>query len=134
MNIASFAGPGPAPPGLASYSVAKAGVVALSESLRARWPCIAPASAYRWCPAFFQTNLPELPGPGDRARHGGPSDATLRRLGRRRVARIYDAVAAGRFLVLPTAQEPLRWRLKRWLPEVYFRKLIATIAAQRPAA
>ncbi len=135
VNIASFAGLAGAP-GLASYSVAKAGVVALSESLRAEMALHRTGVGVSVvCPAFFQTNLLQnFRGPeaaramaGRLMQRSADSAAGV-------AARIFDAVAAGRFLVLPTAQEPLRWRLKRWLPEVYFRKLIATIAAQRPSA
>ena len=38
--------------------------------------------------------------------------------------RVLAGIAAGRFLILPTTHEPLRWRLKRFLPEWYFRMLL----------
>jgi hypothetical protein len=41
---------------------------------------------------------------------------------------VFAQVAEGRFLILPTRREPLRWRLKRWFPEVYFRKLLKAYA------
>ena len=39
----------------------------------------------------------------------------------------YTAVRAqqrGDFMIIPTAPERWRWRLKRWLPEVYFREML----------
>ena len=44
-------------------------------------------------------------------------------------ARVFDAVMAGRFMIIPTAPERMRWRLKRFLPEFYFRKLVAALRA-----
>ena len=47
--------------------------------------------------------------------------------------RVFAAVERGDFLVLPTRREPMRWRLKRWLPELYFRKLLSLVKAREEA-
>ena len=38
--------------------------------------------------------------------------------------RVFASVERGEFLVLPTSREPLRWRIKRWLPDYYFRQIL----------
>ncbi|HAI58262.1 MAG TPA: hypothetical protein DCM32_00075 [Xanthomonadaceae bacterium] len=43
----------------------------------------------------------------------------------------YAALKSRTFLVLPTRHEPMRWRIKRWFPDWYFKKLIATAGALR---
>ena len=122
VNTASFAGLAGAP-GVMSYGVAKAGVVALSEQLRAevghkgiRVSVI--------CPSFFRTNLCD---------NAIGSQATkvvavkLMDTAPDTVDSVADKVFAdaevGRFMIIPTKREPLRWLLKRWFPELYFRRL-----------
>ncbi len=128
VNTASFAGLAGAG-GLSSYSVAKAGVVTLSETLRAELALA--DSAVRVsvvCPSFFRTNLLEnFRGP-ERAR--GMAHKLMEKAGETAddIARlVVDAVMAGRFLIIPTAPERTRWRIKRFLPEFYFRKLVAAL-------
>jgi NADP-dependent 3-hydroxy acid dehydrogenase YdfG len=130
VNTASFAGLAGAG-GLSSYSVAKAGVVTLSETLRAELALA--DSAVRVsvvCPSFFRTNLLEnFRGP-ERAR--GMAHKLMDKAGETAddIARlVVDAVMAGRFLIIPTAPERTRWRIKRFLPEFYFRKLVAALRA-----
>ena len=130
VNTASFAGLAGAG-GLSSYSVAKAAVVTLSETLRAEL-ALADGSVRVSvvCPSFFRTNLLEnFRGP-QRSRE------TAQKLMEKAAetaddiaARVVDAVMAGQFLIIPTAPERLRWRLKRFLPEFYFRKLVAALRA-----
>jgi len=130
VNTASFAGLAGAG-GLSSYSVAKAAVVTLSETLRAELALA--DSAVRVsviCPSFFRTNLLEnFRGP-QRSRE------TAQKLMEKAAesaddiaARVVDAVMAGQFLIIPTAPERTRWRIKRFLPEFYFRKLVAALRA-----
>jgi len=130
VNTASFAGLAGAG-GLSSYSVAKAGVVTLSETLRAELALA--DSAVRVsvvCPSFFRTNLLEnFRGP-ERAR--GMAHKLMEKAGETAddIARlVVDAVMTGRFLIIPTAPERTRWRIKRFLPEFYFRKLVAALRA-----
>ncbi|MBL8301024.1 MAG: SDR family oxidoreductase [Rhodanobacteraceae bacterium] len=130
VNTASFAGLAGAG-GLSSYSVAKAGVVALSETLRAELALSdSKVNVSVVCPSFFRTNLLEnFRGPEktrnmaarlmDRAAETADDIA----------AAVIEAVMAQRFMIIPTAQERTRWRLKRFLPEFYFRRLIAALRA-----
>jgi NAD(P)-dependent dehydrogenase (short-subunit alcohol dehydrogenase family) len=127
LNTASFAGLAGAP-GIMTYGVAKAGVVALSEQLRAE----VEARGVRVgviCPSFFRTNLcddalgsPRMKSIAVRMMDTSPDT----------VDSVADAVFAqaqrGTFLILPTRREPMRWRFKRWFPEAYFRKLVALSA------
>ncbi len=128
LNIASFAGLAGAP-SIMSYGVAKAGVVALSEQLRAELHTTGVDVSVA-CPAFFQTNLLQ-------SWHGDPNmKAAAQRMMQRshdsldHVAdRVFAAVQQRAFLILPTHAEPLRWRIKRWFPEFYFRRLTRAVAA-----
>ena len=124
INTASFAGLAGAPE-LGAYGVTKAGVVALSEGLRAE---LKPHGAHVavLCPSFFQTRLTESCAPGqeqiralaDRFMAKGPLSA--------------DDVAAftvkqserGHFLLLPHRDTRWAWRLKRLAPEQYFRSIV----------
>ncbi|KFN50045.1 hypothetical protein P873_08375 [Arenimonas composti TR7-09 = DSM 18010] len=129
INTASFAGLAGAP-GIMSYGVTKAAVVALSEQLRAELHDRGVRVSVL-CPAFFQTNLlqswrgdPRLRGFAEKMMATSPDtlDAVA--------DRVFAAVERGEFLVLPTRDEPMRWRLKRWLPGFYFRRLLARLRAK----
>jgi len=133
LNIASFAALAGAP-GLASYTVAKAGVVALSESLRGELAGHGIQVSVA-CPSFFRTNLLE--------NFRAPDDS-MKRVASRLMenaresaddiaAAIFAQVEGGRFLVLPTRRERWLWRLKRWAPEFYHRRLLAAIVDKRRA-
>jgi NAD(P)-dependent dehydrogenase (short-subunit alcohol dehydrogenase family) len=130
VSTASFAGLAGAP-GIMSYGVAKAGVVAFSEQLRAEMHGTG-VDVSVLCPAFFRTNLLEN-------FHG---DAKVRGMAARMMDKspdtldsvadaAYAALKARTFLVLPTRNEPMRWRLKRWFPNYYFKKLVETAALMR---
>ncbi|MBB5014211.1 SDR family NAD(P)-dependent oxidoreductase [Rehaibacterium terrae] len=124
VNIASFAALAGAP-GIMSYGVAKAGVVALSEQLRAEVAAQGVTVSVA-CPAFFRTNLLE----------SWRGDPRVRETAERMMARapdrldevadrLFAAAERGEFLILPTRRETLRWRIKRWLPGWYFRRMLA---------
>ena len=124
INIASFAGLAGAP-NIMTYGVAKAGVVTLSEQLRAELTHKGIAVSVV-CPSFFKTNLLE-----NWAEGGQRMKAFAQRLMDTAKESADDIAAAiiaqserGKFLVLPTRAERLRWRLKRFLPEVYFRQVL----------
>jgi NAD(P)-dependent dehydrogenase (short-subunit alcohol dehydrogenase family) len=127
VNTASFAGLAGAP-GIMTYGVAKAGVVALSEQLRAE----VEAQGVRVsvvCPSFFRTNLMDAALGSERVRSMAlrmmdNSPDTLDSV----ADAVYAQVQRGTFLILPTRREPMRWRLKRWFPQVYFRKLLKAYA------
>ena len=123
ISTASFAGLAGAP-GLMTYGVAKAGVVALSEQLRAE-VAVRGVRVSVLCPAFFKTNLCE-------SGIGNPQTMVLARKLMEvspdtldGVAdRVFAAAQAGTFLILPTRHEPMRWRIKRWFPAFYFRLML----------
>lgn len=125
VNIASFAGIANAPR-MAAYSASKAGVISLSECLRGELALA--NSAVRVsvvCPAFFQTNLMETSrAPATDKAMASKLMATSKDAADDVAARIFRGVQRGDFLILPTKAEPWRWRIKRFAPEFFFRKLV----------
>ena len=129
VNVASFAGIAN-PPALASYNVAKAAVISLSETLRFE---MAPhgVGVSVACPSFFKTALIETsraaaPAGGDAG--GAQMEAiTARLMETARVtaddvaADVCDAVLRNRFLVITHPDAKQRYHLKRLAPELYFR-------------
>ncbi len=120
INIASFAAIASAP-GMASYNVAKAGVLSLSETVR--------GEEYRFgvgvtvaCPAFFATNLMD----NFRGSEPGQKDMVQKLMSRSRVTAdtvaddIFEAAAAERFLVISHRESRWQYRLKRLQPEMFF--------------
>ena len=133
ISTASFAGLAGAP-GLMTYGTAKAAVVALSEQLRAE---VEPRGVRVsvLCPSFFRTNLCESgignPATMKLALHlmdTAPDNVDS-------VAdRVYAQAEAGRFLIIPTRAEPMRWRIKRWFPHFYYwllKRKYAALSAPR---
>ena len=125
INVASFAALAGAP-NLMSYGVAKAGVYALSEQLRAELH-LKGVQVSVVCPSFFKTNLCE----NFRASDGGRMKHVAEKLMDQAresaddiAAEVYDQAKRGNFLIIPTAAERLRWRIKRFAPNYYFRKLL----------
>ncbi|MFZ1839848.1 MAG: SDR family NAD(P)-dependent oxidoreductase, partial [Dokdonella sp.] len=127
VNIASFAALAGGP-GMAAYATAKAGVVTVSEGLRADLDG-STVKVSVVCPSFFQTNLLE----GFRAPDGESLKVAkaLMRDARESAAdiaeAIYKGVERGEFLILPSALVRRSWRLKRWFPDLYFRKLMQKV-------
>lgn len=125
INIASFAGIANAPR-MAAYSASKSGVISLSECLRGELAMInSRVGVSVVCPAFFQTNLMES------SRAPESDKATAKKLMATSgdsadgvAARIYRGMTRGEFMILPTKTEPSRWRIKRYFPELFFRKLV----------
>lgn len=122
LNTASFAGLAGAP-GIMTYGVAKAAVVALSEQLRAE---VGPRGIFVSviCPSFFRTNLCDV-ALGNQA--FAQVAVRLMDSAPDTVDSVADAVfaqaQAKRFMIIPTRREPFRWRLKRWFPELYYRQV-----------
>ena len=118
VNIASLAGIMNLP-AMSSYNVTKAGVIALSETLRLE---LEPYGVHTTvvCPAYFRTNL------GDRLRTPDPGVATLmdKLMASSKVstddvaAQVVDAVARKRFLVLTHPDGRRSARLKRLAPRL----------------
>lgn len=129
VNVASFAGIAN-PPALASYNVAKAGVIALSETLRYEMAPLGVGVSVA-CPSFFQTPLMETSqaaAPGDGANPAPQMQRIVTRLMQKATvsaddvaADILDAVHKNRFLVITHADARQRYHLKRVAPELYFR-------------
>ena len=128
LNTASYAGLAGAPSAM-SYGVSKAAVVALSEQLRAEVHGVG-ISVSVACPAFFQTNLLENWRGNERVK--GYADKMMK-AGKDTLDAVADKIFAGAehgdFMLIPTQREPMRWRIKRWFPEFYFRKLVRAVAA-----
>ena len=130
VNVASFAGIAN-PPAMASYNVAKAGVVSLSESLRFEMaPYNVGVSVV--CPEFFKTNLIETSkaagGTGPAASAAPQMDKLVLKLMEKATvtaedvaADIYAAIQSNRFLVIPHPDARKRYHIKRIAPETYFR-------------
>lgn len=130
INTASFAGLAGAP-NIMTYGVSKAAVVALSEQLRAELDGTGVRVSVL-CPAFFQTRLLQS-WQGDRRML--PFAEKMMQRSRDTLDMVADRVFAecerGEFLILPTRKEPMRWRLKRWLPGLYYRMLLRSTRATR---
>lgn len=128
VNISSFAGLAGAP-GISSYGVAKAGVIALSEALRIELSHSGVGVSVV-CPAFVETRLTETM----RATEPGRQEQVKRWMTRsgvtaEDVARAaFEAVSTHRFLVLTHKETRWLWRLKRWAPETYFRLMRRRLA------
>jgi NAD(P)-dependent dehydrogenase (short-subunit alcohol dehydrogenase family) len=125
VNTASFAGIAN-PPGLAAYAVSKAGVIALSESLRGELALARTAVRVSVvCPSFFPTNLMEgSRGPPSTRHVAEKLMAKSKESADDIAAYIYDAAERGDFLILPTSGDIMRARIKRWFPNVFLRKLL----------
>ena len=113
-------------PGMCAYGVAKAAVIALSEQLRAELHDSGVGVSVV-CPAFVQTRLLE----NFRGQHPEQRAQVERWMERSKVssedvaARILDALKRRRFMVLTHPITRRAWRLKRFFPEFYFRKVAA---------
>jgi NAD(P)-dependent dehydrogenase (short-subunit alcohol dehydrogenase family) len=123
VNISSFAGLAGLP-FVSAYGVAKAGVVALSEALRAEMHPFGVGVTVA-CPAFVKTGLL------DSFRSTRPdSKAKVNRwmetsgVSAQQVAEeIAKAVRDNKFLLLTHAQTRSAWRLKRWFPNRYYKMI-----------
>ena len=124
VNISSFAGLAGLP-SISAYGVAKAGVVALSEALRAEMHPYGVGVTVA-CPSFVKTGLL------DTFRSARP-DAKSKviqwmensGISAEEIAKeIAVAVESNKFLLLTHARTRTAWRLKRWFPERYY-KMVA---------
>ena len=80
------------------------------------------------CPSFFRTNLCDgaLGSESIRAKVRHLMDTSPDTLDS--VAdKVFAAAERGEFMIIPTRREPMRWRLKRWFPEFYFRQLLKRV-------
>ena len=132
INVASFAGIANAP-NMGAYSASKAGVISLSETLRAELALSASGMKVSVvCPAFFQTNLMQTARAPDKDKAlASKLMAAARESADDVAAAIYRGAMRGDFMIFPTATEPLRWRIKRFLPGLFLRRLLGAYRTAR---
>lgn len=127
VNVASFAAIALAP-GVASYNVAKAGVYALSETLRCE---LASDDIHVSvvCPAFFQTNLVEsMHGTDEKIKHQINRWMANSKYTADDVANmILDGIVKRRFLILCDRQTTWQYRISRWFPHFFFKQKVKMI-------
>lgn len=132
INIASMAAlmQGPA---MSNYNVAKAGVVALSESLLVELR-EQDVSVHVVCPSFFQTNLMDSfrgPTPAMKAQVGKLLESSP--ISASEIADyIYQQVGKGEFMILPHEQGRMAWQVKQKTPQLIYDEM-ATMAEKMRA-
>ena len=133
INVSSFAGlAGMA--GMSAYGTAKAGVVALSEQLRAELHD-AGIGVSVVCPAFVQTRLLDTFRTRDQSFHSkvenwmSKSSVTAEEV----AMKTYEAMERNRFLVLTHSITRKAWRMKRFMPNWYFHRIVRAMRGPRPA-
>jgi NAD(P)-dependent dehydrogenase (short-subunit alcohol dehydrogenase family) len=132
INIASMAAlmQGPA---MSNYNVAKAGVVALSESLLIEL-AQQEVGVHVVCPSFFQTNLLDS--------FRGPTPAMKAQVGKLLESSpitaadiadyIYQQIGAGEFMILPHEQGRMAWAIKQKNPQLLYNEM--TVMADKMRA
>jgi len=132
INIASMAAlmQGPA---MSNYNVAKAGVVALSESLLIEL-AQQEIGVHVVCPSFFQTNLLDSfrgPTPAMKAQVGKLLESSP--ISASDIADyIYTQVGQGEFMILPHEQGRQAWALKQKNPQLLYDEM--TVMADKMRA
>ncbi|HBO2456051.1 SDR family oxidoreductase [Pseudomonas aeruginosa] len=125
VNIASMAAlmQGPA---MSNYNVAKAGVVALSESLLVELALVE-VGVHVVCPSFFQTNLLDsFRGPSPEMKHQVGKLLESSPISAADIADyIHAEVAKGSFLILPHEQARMVWRIKQQNPQAIYDEMTA---------
>ncbi|MFP4209461.1 MAG: SDR family NAD(P)-dependent oxidoreductase [Wenzhouxiangella sp.] len=120
INVASFAGFAAAP-GINAYGTAKAGVIAMSEMLRAEL-ADSGVEVSVLCPAFVKTRLTETMRAPDEGYHrrverwmekSGVSAEDVAEI-------VLRAVERPQFMLLTHGNTRWMHRMRRWLPETYF--------------
>ncbi|WP_028239190.1 SDR family oxidoreductase [Stutzerimonas azotifigens] len=131
VNIASMAALMQAP-GMSNYNVAKAGVVALSESLLVE---LKPEGieVHVVCPSFFQTNLMDSyrgPTPNMKAQISKLLEASP--ITAADIAGyIHDEIARGTFMILPHDEGRAAWKVKQQNPQAIYDEMTALTEKKR---
>jgi NADP-dependent 3-hydroxy acid dehydrogenase YdfG len=130
LNVASSAGFAAAPQ-MAAYNATKAGVIALSETLVGELAASGGLQVSVAMPGFFRTHLLDhMRAPPEENRlahrlmdHSGhdPDEAAVALLG---------AAAAGETYIVWPKEYRLAWRLKRWFPRWFLKRVQAFREAQ----
>ncbi|MFO0592280.1 MAG: SDR family NAD(P)-dependent oxidoreductase [Polyangiaceae bacterium] len=127
INVASAAGLLCAPP-LAPYNVAKAGVVALSESLSVELG-VEGIGVSVLCPTFIRTNIAK----SGRAYGKGSKEGADAMMARAKLTpddiaeHTLRAADKGRLYVVPHADGLWGWRMKRADPEAFYKRIVPQI-------
>ena len=119
---------------MSAYNASKAGVVALSETLSIE---LAPfdVSISVVCPASFPSNLLN----NNRITSNDEVSVAKKLMDRSPVTAddiarmVYDDANKGKHIIIPTRREGILWRLKRYLPGLYFifmKKLVHKIVSR----
>jgi len=131
INIASMAALMQAP-GMSNYNVAKAGVVALSESLLVELKQ-QQVGVHVVCPSFFQTNLMDSyrgPTPNMKAQISKLLEASP--ITAADIADyIYRQVAEGVFMILPHDEGRMAWKIKQQNPQAIYNEMAALAEKKR---
>lgn len=134
INVASMAALMQGP-GMSNYNVAKAGVVALSESLLVELQ-EQRIDVHVVCPSFFRTNLLDSfrgPTPAMKAEVGKLLDGSP--ITAREIADyIYEQVGKGEFMILPHEEGRAAWQLKRQHPQALYDQMSSLCAKMRAKA
>jgi NAD(P)-dependent dehydrogenase (short-subunit alcohol dehydrogenase family) len=134
VNVASMAAlmQGPA---MSNYNVAKAGVVALSESLLIELKA-QEVDVHVVCPSFFQTNLLDSfrgPTPVMKALVGKLLESSP--INAEQIADyIFQAIANGEFMILPHEQGRMAWALKQQNPQAVYEDMVGMAQRMRAKA
>jgi len=127
VNVASFAAIALAP-GVASYNVVKAGVVALSETLRCELAADQIGVSVV-CPAFFKTNLVDsMHDANDKVKNQisrwmAKSNYTAEDV----AAMILNAIEGKQFMVLCDKKTKWQHRISRWFPNYFYKQKLKMI-------
>ncbi|TLX63036.1 short chain dehydrogenase [Stutzerimonas nosocomialis] len=134
VNIASMAALMQAP-GMSNYNVAKAGVVALSESLLVE---LKPEgiSVHVVCPSFFQTNLMDSyrgPTPNMKTQISKLLEASP--ITAADIAQyIHEGMARGDFMILPHDEGRMAWKVKQQNPQAIYQEMFTLTEKKRAKA
>ena len=134
VNIASMAALMQGP-GMSNYNVAKAGVVALSESLLGELRQLE-IGVHVVCPSFFQTNLLDSfrgPTPAMKAQVGKLLESSP--ISAADIADyIYDEMAKGSFMILPHEMGRMAWAIKQKNPQALYDEMASMAEKMRGKA
>lgn len=133
INIASMAALMQAP-GMSNYNVAKAGVVALSESLLSE---LGPrgVKVHVVCPSFFQTNLLDsYRGPDNESKADIARLLSSSSISAAEVAQIIvRESSAGQFMILPHEKGREAWAVKQANPQAIYDEMTRMAVKKRAA-
>jgi len=124
VSTASFAGLA-LMPGMMTYNVAKAGVIAFSETLHGEM-ALHNIGVSVACPAFFQTNLVQsMHGASNKTKGFIQRQMQNSGVSASDVAKdIYQAVENKRFMIISHKQSRRQYRIKRWFPNFFRRQKV----------